>query len=125
MMLIKRWYLIYLVTGFIALLAYSPITYANTAQMHETLSRIKAILSQINPLINLAKQQQDPNVRIQFQFEHLRQDVSKIQQGILAAINRVSIQPRVVKPLSGDYLSNAQIKMNHDPNENPNKDDSP
>jgi RAQPRD family integrative conjugative element protein len=81
-----------------------PLTLANTAQMHTTLSRINIILNQINPLINLAQAQEDPNARVKFQFKQLRQDVTLIQSGIAQALNRVSIQPRIVAPLAGDYL---------------------
>lgn len=78
--------------------------FADTAQMNATLARISAVLNQINPLINLAQSQQNPNARVQFQFDQLRSDIANIQSGIAQAVNHVSIQPRVVQPLSGDYL---------------------
>lgn len=90
------------------LLLFSSMSFANTAQMHTTLARINMLLNQLNPLINLAQQQQDPNVRVQFQFDALRHDVAKIQAGIAQAMHRVSIQPRIVQPLTGDYLPDAE-----------------
>lgn len=92
------------VSSLLALITVSSISFADTTQMNTSLERIRMILRQVNPLINLAEQQQDPNARVQFQFKALRQDVGRIQAGIAQSINRVSIQPRVVKPLSGDYL---------------------
>jgi len=86
------------------LLLCSSLAFADTAQMNATLARMSTILSQVNPLINLAEQQQSPDARVKFQFDELRQDIAHIQSGIAQAVNRVSIQPRVVQPLSGDYL---------------------
>lgn len=92
------------------LMGFSYVCCANTSQMHMTLARINRLLKQVNPLINLAQQQQDPNTRVKFQFELLRCDISSIQSGITQAMNRVSIQPRIVKPLAGDYLPESEIK---------------
>ena len=98
---IKQLGLVACVSG---LLLCGSLAFADTAQMNATLARMSTILSQVNPLINLAEQQQDPNARVKFQFDELRQDIAHIQSGIAQAVNRVSIQPRVVQPLSGDYL---------------------
>lgn len=96
----------------ITLILIAPLIFADTEQMHTTLARINTLLSQINPLINLAKQQEDPNTRVKFQFETLRQDITQVQSGITQALNRVSIQPRTVAPLSGDYLPPYLISNN-------------
>ena len=106
----------------IALTLTASLTFANTEQMHTTLARINTLLSQINPLINLAERQEDPNERVKFQFEVLRKDIADVQSGIAQALNRVSIQPRTVAPLSGDYLpsysSNNTKKITTITNEN-------
>ncbi|PIQ43243.1 MAG: hypothetical protein COV52_01880 [Gammaproteobacteria bacterium CG11_big_fil_rev_8_21_14_0_20_46_22] len=101
-----------LVSSFLALLLVSSMSFANTAQMNATLARISTILSQVNPLITLAEKQQDPNARVKFQFDELRRDIADIQAGIAQAVNRVSIQPRVVQPLSGDYLPVSEAVLN-------------
>ena len=98
---IKRIGLVGCISG---LLFCSSLAFADTAQMNATLARISTILSQVNPLVTLAQKQQDPNARVKFQFDELRQDIAQIQSGIAQAVNCVSIQPRVVQPLSGDYL---------------------
>ncbi len=92
-----------------ALFLMSNVSFANTEQMNATLARISRLLNQVNPLINLAQKQQDSNARVKFQFDALRSDVADIQAGIAEAINRVSIQPRIVKPLSGDYLPDSEL----------------
>ncbi len=86
------------------LLLMSHVCFADTEQMNTTLSRVNMILNQINPLINAAQKEQDPNARVKFQFNVLRADIEKIKAGISQEINLVSIQPRNVTPLSGDYL---------------------
>jgi len=90
--------------GSCTLLFASSACFANTDQMNATLARINMILNQINPLINVAQQEQDPNARVKFQFDVLRSDINKIQSGIAQQINLVSIQPRKVTPIAGDYL---------------------
>jgi len=82
----------------------STVVWANTASMQTTLHRIDTLLNQVNPLITLAEQQQDPTARIQFHGELLRRDIARIQAGIKQALQPISIQPRRVKPLVGDYL---------------------
>ena len=93
----------YLISAGILLVA-NNISFANTDQMNATLARINMILSQVNPLITAAQREQDPNARVKFQFNALRSDINKIQSGLAEQINLVSIQPRKVAPLSGDYL---------------------
>lgn len=78
--------------------------YANTEQMTMTLQRISHVLQQINPLINEAQTEQGSNARIKFRFDLLRADIAKIQSGITEQLDRVTIQPRTVQPLKGDYL---------------------
>ena len=98
--------------GFLALLFLSNRSMADTAQMHATFVLINTILTQTTPLINLAQRQENPQARVRFQFDRLRQDISKIQAGINEVLHRVSIQPRSVKPLSGDYLPDVHTDEN-------------
>ena len=98
----------------LVVLTTSTLSFADTAQMNATLSRISHVLSELNPLIQEAAKEQDPNARVQFQFDQLQGDVARMQAGIAEAINRVTIEPRVEAPLSGDYLpiSNSVITAN-------------
>lgn len=90
--------LLLLVTGF------SMKAWADTAIEKSDLARINAILSHLNPLINDAQRNQNPNARVKFCYACLRQDISKIQVGIAQGIHGVSIEPRAVVPLQGDYV---------------------
>ncbi len=97
----------------IVLLTIGSMSMANTAQMHTTLARINHLLAQIYPLINLAQQQQDPHERVLIKFDALRHDIARIQTGIAHIINRPSIQPREVIPLTGDYLPGSRVNVTH------------
>ena len=88
----------------IVLLLLINLCHADQAQMNASLQRITIVLQKTYPLINLAEKQQNKNTRVQFNFDELRADISKIQAGLMAQIHRVSIEPRQVKPLAGDYL---------------------
>lgn len=101
---------ILLITSVCSIYLISSDCHADQTQMQETLTRIQHLLGQVNPLINLAQSQQDHAMRVQFQFESLRQDIASIQAGIDQALQGVTIQPRLVDPLSGDYLPEEHSK---------------
>ena len=84
----------------------NQLSFADNEKMNETFARIHQLLSQINPLINLAQSQQSSTTAIPFQFERLREDIDKIQAGLKEQMQGVTIEARIVEPLSGDYLSN-------------------
>lgn len=89
----------------VSLLLITTHALADNSQMNTTLERINQLLNQVNPLVNLAQSQEDKEARVKFQFDALRSDIARIQSGIVQAINRPTIQPRIVEPLAGDYLS--------------------
>jgi RAQPRD family integrative conjugative element protein len=122
MKLIKK---LSIIGAVLAMFICNGVAFAVTSQMNATLVRVSTILNQINPLINLAQKQQDPNARIQFQFDVLRSDIANIQAGIAQAVNHVSIQPRMVQPLSGDYLPAPESTFkNKNQNKNINNEES-
>jgi len=69
----------------------------------EALARITHELEAIQPLITEATSQANPDARIRFQYDWLRQDLIKIQNGIQAHINAPRSEPRTFPPLRGDY----------------------
>ena len=69
----------------------------------ESLARISHELKAIEPLITEAASQPNPDARIRFQYDWLRQDLIKIQQGIQAHIDAPRSEPRTFPPLRGDY----------------------
>lgn len=67
------------------------------------LARIAHELQSIGPLIRKAESQADPDGRIRFRYDWLRQDLSRIRRGIQAHIDAPRSEPRTFPPLRGDY----------------------
>ena len=67
------------------------------------LARITNELQAIEPLITEAASQANPDARIRFQYDWLRQDLDRIRLGIQAHIDTPRSQPRTFPPLRGDY----------------------
>jgi RAQPRD family integrative conjugative element protein len=67
------------------------------------LARITHELQAIEPLITEATSQANPDARIQFQYNWLRQDLDRIRLGIQAHIDAPRSEPRSFPPLRGDY----------------------
>jgi len=81
--------------------------FANTASENAELARLIHLLDAMNPIINAAQAQRDPAQRIQFQYDWLRQDLANIRMGIVRKINLPTIEPRAIKPLKNDFLTQA------------------
>jgi RAQPRD family integrative conjugative element protein len=69
----------------------------------EVLARISHEIQAIRPLINQAASQANPDARIRFQYDWLRQDLEQIRRGIQDHINTPRSEPRIFPPLRGDY----------------------
>jgi RAQPRD family integrative conjugative element protein len=68
-----------------------------------TLARITHELQAIEPLISEAASQANPDARIRFQYDWLRQDLGRIRVGIQTHIDAPRSEPRSFPPLRGDY----------------------
>jgi RAQPRD family integrative conjugative element protein len=68
-----------------------------------TLSRIIHELQSLEPLIVEAASQANPDARIRFQYDWLRQDLTRIRLGIQEHIDIPRSEPRTFPPLRGDY----------------------
>ena len=82
-----------------------PIQFATADADGEraALVRITHELQAVEPLITEAASQANPDARIRFQYDWLRQDLIRIQQGIQAHIDAPRSEPRSFPPLRGDY----------------------
>ncbi len=67
------------------------------------LARIIHELQAIDPLITEAASQANPDARVRFQYEWLRQDLDRIRLGIQEHIDTPRSEPRTFPPLRGDY----------------------
>ena len=77
--------------------------YAVTDQERSALQRLHAELETITSIISEAQQAANPEDRKQVNYQRLRADLQKIQQGILDATNTVRRDPRSLPPIEGDY----------------------
>ena len=83
--------------------ALSAPTHAVTDQERSALHRINTDLEAITRIIEEAEQAANPRDRRQVDYQRLRADLKKIQQGILDATNAVRREPRSLPPVEGDY----------------------
>lgn len=92
-----------LIAGFLgtALLIQSVLADADAER--EVLARIAHELDALEALIRKAESQAEPDARIHFRYDWLRQDLSRIQQGIQDHIDAPRAEPRTFPPLRGDY----------------------
>ena len=67
------------------------------------LARIIHELQAIDPLITEAASQANPDARVRFKYDWLRQDLDRIRLGIQEHIDAPRSEPRTFPPLRGDY----------------------
>lgn len=67
------------------------------------LARLAHELVALEPLIEKARSQANPDARIKFNYDWLRQDLNQVRLGIEAQIDAPRSQPRTFPPLRGDY----------------------
>ena len=92
-----------LVSGLLATAVPVPFAAADADGERAALARIDHELRVIEPLITEASSQANPDARIRFQYEWLRQDLDHIRRGIQAHIDAPRSEPRMFPPLRGDY----------------------
>ena len=82
-----------------------PIQFAvaDTDGERTALARIAHELEALEPLIREAESQANPDTRIRLRYDWLRQDLSRIRQGIQEHIDVPRAEPRTFPPLRGDY----------------------
>lgn len=76
---------------------------ADTDGEREALARLAHEIETLTPLVAKAEAQADPDARICFRYDWLRQDLERVRAGIQAHIDSPRAEPRKVEPLRGDY----------------------
>jgi len=92
-----------LIAGLLSTALPTQIAVADTDGERAALARITHELETIEPLIREAESQANPDARIRFQYDWLRQDLDRIRLGIQAHIDTPRSEPRIFPPLRGDY----------------------
>ena len=77
--------------------------FADADAEHEALARLTHELEALEPLIRTAESQAEPDARIRFRYDWLRQDLSRMRQGIQDHIDAPRAEPRSFPPLRADY----------------------
>ena len=82
-----------------------PVQFAIADAEGERAAMARAIheLQAIQPLITEAESQANPDARVRFQYDWLRQDLDRIRLGIQEHIDTPRAEPRTFPPLRGDY----------------------
>jgi RAQPRD family integrative conjugative element protein len=92
-----------LVSGLLATAVPVQFAAADADGERAALARIDHELQAIEPLITEASSQANPDARIRFQYDWLRQDIDRLRRGIQAHIDAPRSEPRTFPPLRGDY----------------------
>ena len=103
-----------------ASLGITSCAWATDDQMKETLVKIIEELQAIQPLIDQAAAEQPTNPRVMMHFDNwvdssgvqhlgLKADLAAIQQALVTAVNRETIEPRVFAPLSHDFVGDSHV----------------
>lgn len=87
----------------VAMVFFTAGASANSDAEREVLARLVHEIAILEPLINEAESQANPDARIRFRYEWLRQDLKKIRSGIQDHIDAPRNEPRIAPPLRGDY----------------------
>lgn len=77
--------------------------FADDDAEREALARLVHELEALAPLIETAESQANPDARIRFRYDWLRQDLERIRDGIREHIDAPRTEPRTFPPLRGDY----------------------
>ena len=79
--------------------------YADTSLENADLALVVQQLQAVYPLIAEAQRQADSNARTQFHYDWLREDLNTVIAGINQKLQPLSVEPRSIKPIKGDYLT--------------------
>lgn len=97
------------------LLGMSAATHASEENLNQTLVRVINQINAIMPMLDEAKNEIEPNTRIQLHIEAfegadnkkhpgLRNDLLSIRNALIDYINTPAIEPKTIKPLALDFI---------------------
>lgn len=99
----------------VLLLSMPLASFAHEEALNQTLVRAINQLNAILPLLDEAKEEIEPNARIQLHIENfegadgkthlgLRTDLLTIRNALIDYINKPAIEPKTIKPLALDFV---------------------
>lgn len=85
-----------------ATVSIGPLT-ADPDAEREALANLITEIELLLPLVDEAQRHANENDRVRFRYDWLRQDVTRIRQGIQEHVDGPRMEPRSVPPLRGNY----------------------
>ncbi len=76
---------------------------ADTEGEREALARVIRELQALEPLLRTGEAQANPDARVRFRYDWLRQDLQRMRLGIQDHLNAPRAEPRSFPPLRGEY----------------------
>jgi len=77
--------------------------FADVDAEREALARLTHEIEALEPILAAAESQANPDARIRFRYDWLRQDLARVRSGIQEHIDAPRAEPRTFPPLRGDY----------------------
>ncbi len=92
-----------LLAGILSAVMPLHLTRADAEGERESLARVIHELQAVEPLLRAAEAQANPDARVRFRYDWLRQDMQRMRLGIQEHINAPRAEPRSFPPLRGEY----------------------
>jgi len=92
-----------MLAAFVGLLVLGNVALADPDAEREALARLSHEIEALEPLIRSAQSQANPDARVRFRYDWLRQDLARVRLGIQEHIDAPRAEPRTFPPLRGDY----------------------
>jgi RAQPRD family integrative conjugative element protein len=92
-----------LLAGILAAFVPLHLARADAQGEREALARVIHELQAIEPLLRTGQAQANPDARVRFRYDWLRQDLQRMRLGIQEHIDAPRAEPREFPPLRGEY----------------------
>jgi RAQPRD family integrative conjugative element protein len=92
-----------LLAGILAAVVPLNLARADAQGERESLARAIHELQAVEPLLQSSESQANPDARVRFRYDWLRQDLQRMRLGIQEHINAPRAEPRSFPPLRGEY----------------------
>ncbi len=92
-----------LLAGVLAAIIPLHLARADAEGERESLARVIHELQALEPLLRAGEAQANPDARVRFRYDWLRQDLQRMRLGIQEHIDAPRAEPRQFPPLRGEY----------------------
>jgi len=84
-------------------LVFGTPVWADSDSEYAALERLARQIEQLQPLVRQAQAQSDERQPVQFRYDRLQDDLSRISQAIDRHLHAPRREPQPIEPLDGDY----------------------